>query len=518
MTATAPVAVEVAPEPVAPAALSARGIVKRFGSVLAVDHADLELRSGIHALLGENGAGKSTLVKILYGYHQPDEGEILVDGRPVEIDSPATARQLGVGLVFQQPTLIPALTVTENIALFLPHLPAVLRPGEVAATIGELAERYGISIDPSRRAGTLSLPELQRVQILRVLLAGARTLMFDEPTSTLPAQEIDSLFAVFRRLREDGYPIILITHKLAEAFELADTVTVMRRGAVVASRAIAAINEAELVELMFGAITAVADERIRPPAAVHGEPVLELRAVSSMGQGRPLFGLDLAVRAGEIVGIAGVAGNGQRELAETVVGLFRIKSGSRLLAGQEAKNWSVRQLREAGVAYVPENPLGQELIWSMTLNENIALGAARRFSRFGGFGIDWRAVEHERRDGLGSLGLDLPEAATRAGTLSGGNAQRFALARELARKPRLLVALYPTHGLDARTTATVQQLLLRASDEGCGVLLVSQDLDELLALSDRLLVLREGRIVGEFDPENSERRSIGRLMTGGDDG
>ncbi len=484
----------------APAApLAARNIVKRFGPILAIDHADFELRPGVHALLGENGAGKSTLVKILYGYEQADEGEIRLDGEPVEIRSPADARRLGIGLVFQQPTLIPALTVTENIALFLPELPAVLRYDEIARRIAGLAERYGIAVDSARRAGTLSLPEQQRVEILRVLLAGARILIFDEPTSTLPAQEIDALFAVFRRLRDDGYPIVLITHKLPEVFALADTVTVMRRGAVVADLDIADADENRLVELMFGGAPA---------------PLLEERAARAEARA-PLLELDdLSIAEGEIVGIAGIAGSGQRELAHSIVGLARPR-GRRLFGGADATKWSVRRIREAGVAFVPESALGQELIWNMSLAENIALGSARKFSRLGGLSVDWHAVRDEWAGAFAELELDLPEPATRAGTLSGGNAQRFAVARELARNPRLLVALYPTRGLDVVTTAKVQQLLLRARARGCGVLLVSQDLTELRSLSDRLLVMRDGRIVAEVDSAEADAYEIGRLMTGG---
>jgi general nucleoside transport system ATP-binding protein len=493
--------------------LEARGVGKRFGTLLAVDHADLALRPGVHALLGENGAGKSTLVKILYGYEQADSGEIWLDGRPVQVRSPADARRLGIGLVFQQFTLIPALTVTENVALFLPDLPRVIDQRKIGGRIREMSERYGLAVEPARRVGTLSLPEQQRVEILRVLLAGARVLIFDEPTSTLPAQEVDALFGVFRRLRDDGYPILFITHKLAEVFALADTVTVMRRGAVVDTVAIADVNEEQLVQMMFG----------ETPATVHrgevrtaGATVLSLAGATCVGEGRPLVDLDLSIAAGEIVGVAGVAGNGQRELADAIVGVSRVKRGQRLLLGADATRWSVRRIRDAGVAYIPERALAEELIWNMTLEENVALGSPRRYSRRGGLALDHRGLKTDFSGRLAALGLELPDASRRADTLSGGNTQRFAVARELARDPKLLVALYPTRGLDVPTAAAVQELLLKARERGCAVLLVSQDLAELTTLSDRLLVMRDARIVADLNPRTADAYEIGRLMTGGE--
>jgi len=510
--AAAPSAVDASAQPAAEPLLEARAIVKRFGPLVAVDHADLAIRPGVHALLGENGAGKSTLVKILYGYDRADSGEIWLDGRRVEVRSPADARRFGIGLVFQQFTLIPALTVAENVALFLPDLPRVLDQRKIADRIRETSVRYELVVDPARRVGTLSLPEQQRVEILRVLLAGARVLIFDEPTSTLPAQEVDALFDVFRRLRDDGYPILFITHKLAEVFALADTVTVMRRGVVIDTLAIADVDEEQLVQMMFG----------QTPATVHrGEPhpvgatVLALTGATCLGEGRPLVDLDLSISAGEIVGVAGIAGNGQRELADAIVGVSRVRRGHRLLLGDDATHWSVRRIRDAGVAYVPERALAEELIWNMTLEENVILGSPRRYSHVGGLTLDRRKLHKDFSGRLAALGLDLPDASHRAGTLSGGNAQRFAVARELARDPKLLVALYPTRGLDVPTAAAVQELLLHARGRGCGVLLVSQDLAELTTLSDRLLVMRDGRIVADLDPHTTDAYEIGGLMTGG---
>lgn len=511
--AAAPSAADASAQPAAEPLLEARAIVRRFGSLVAVDHADLALRPGVHALLGENGAGKSTLVKILYGYERADSGEIWLDGRQVEVRSPADARRYGIGLVFQQFTLIPALTVAENVALFLPDLPRVLDHQKIAGRIREMSERYGLTVDPTRRVGTLSLPEQQGVEILRVLLAGARVLIFDEPTSTLPAQEVDALFDIFRRLRDDGYPILFITHKLPEVFALADTVTVMRRGAVVDTVAIAEVNEEQLVQMMFGESPATVHRGEAHPA---GATVLALTGATCLGEGRPLVDLDLSIAAGEIVGVAGVAGNGQRELADAIVGVSRVKRGQRLLLGADATRWSVRRIRNAGVAYVPERALAEELIWNMTLEENVILGSPQRYSHLGGLRLNRREVKKDFCGRLAALGLELPDASHRAGTLSGGNAQRFAVARELAREPKLLVALYPTRGLDVPTAAAVQELLLDARGRGCGVLLVSQDLAELTTLSDRLLVMRDARIVADLDPRKTDAYEIGGLMTGGE--
>jgi general nucleoside transport system ATP-binding protein len=494
-----------------PAILEAQGIVKRFGQVLALDHASFAVPPGIHALLGENGAGKSTLVKCLYGYYQPDEGAILMGGRKVDIRSCADARKLGIGLVFQQFTLIPALTVAENIALFLPDLPAYLDHRFLERRIRDTSERYGLPVDPSVRVAMLSLPEQQRVEILRVLLAGARILIFDEPTSSLPVQETETLFGVFRRLRDEGFPVVVITHKLPEVFEVAQTVTVMRHGIVAGTYPIQSVDEHRLVELMFGQETPVVCRMEGRPGA--GTPVVALHSVTAIGQGRPLFDLNLEIHSGEIVGVAGVSGNGQSELADAICGMSRIPSGRRDLFGQNATGWSVRRIRDAGVGSISDSALGKGLIWSLSLEDNILL-RSRRFSRFGGMALDRKAAGDELENRFAALGLSLTEGKRRAGTLSGGNAQRFALARELAEDPKVIVALYPTRGLDVPTASQVQKLLLEARGRGAGILLVSQDLNELAVLSDRLVVMRDAHIVGELPPD-AGAYEIGRLMTGG---
>ena len=504
----------LASEPGTPA-MTARGLTKRFGSTLATDEVDLAIfPHEVHALLGENGAGKSTLVKMLYGYLRPDEGEILLGDRRVEFRSPADAKDAGLGMVFQQSTLIPAFTVAENIALYLPRLDPVIDLEAISRHISETSSRYGLKIDPERRAGHLSAGEQQRAEVVKLLVAGARILIFDEPTSLLAEHEIEALFEVFAQLREDGYPVLFITHKLHEVMTESDRITVMRKGRVVGSLETRSTSEPDLVELMFGDSPVASLGRRAEPGT--GEPLLELRgAATSFMEGVPLADIDLLVRPGEIVGIAGVAGNGQRELANIILGIQALRSGTKRLFDEDAASWTVARARDRGVGYIPENPMGTSLIAGMTLGENMALSDPGRFSVHGGFGVDWGEVHRALLDAFETLDVDPLPASLRAWELSGGNAQRFAIVRELSRKPKLLVAAYPTKGLDVPTVASVQRLLLAARDKGTGVLLISHDLNELRALSDRMLVMRSGRFVGELDPDTADLYEVGLLMTGG---
>jgi len=498
-------------------AVATRGVTKRYGDVLANDDVDFAAFPGeVHALLGENGAGKSTLVKILYGYIRADHGHILIQNRRRELKSPADARQLGIGMVFQQSTLIPAFTVAENIALVLPDLSPVIDLGDIAKRVTEVSSRYGLSVDPWRRAGHLSVGEQQRVEVVKLLLAGARVLIFDEPTSLLTAQEIDALFDVFGKLRADGFPVIFITHKLHEVMSCSDRITVMRRGRITGTVLSTDTTEQQLVELMFGERPARASSP-RPAQPGTGAPLLELNDVFTYPtDGIPLQEIRLVIRPGEIVGVAGVSGNGQRELGNAILGIQRLKSGSKTLFGQDASRWSVGRIRDAGVGYIPENPMGTALIAGMTVEENMALSEPQRFELHRGLSMNWGAVGAVLEDAFNQLDLDPLPGSTRVGMLSGGNAQRFAFVRELSRHPRLLVAAYPTKGLDVPTVAGVQRLLLGTIDAGTGILLVSHDLKELLALSDRLLVMRGGRIVAELDPDAADVYSLGLLMTGGE--
>jgi general nucleoside transport system ATP-binding protein len=496
--------------------LSLRRVIKRFPGVLANDRVNFDAFGGeVHALLGENGAGKSTLMKIAYGYYPMDEGEIWVAGKQVRIKSPADARRFGIGMVFQSFTLIPAFTVAENVSLYLPSLAAIPDTGAIEKDIQERASRFGLAIDPKAVVGTLAAGQQQKVEILKLLVAGARVLIFDEPTSVLPPHEIESLFEVFERLKAAGYAVVFITHKLHEVLECADRITVMRRGTVAGTIMGTEATEDRLLQMMFGA--SPAEESAARPAmtATDQPPVLRLEKVSSGGAGLPLKDLDLELMSGEIVGVAGVSGNGQRELGDVVLGLLPIVSGRKWVFGADATHWSVSKHREAGIAFVPENPIYMAVAPGMTLAENFAITSPRTYPRAGGVGVDWSRVRADMQAAYRALDLEAPDPNVRASTLSGGNLQRFSLARELGRKPRIVVALYPTRGLDARTAIHAQNLLVSARASGAGVLLMSQDLGELFSLSDRIVVMRSGRVVGGATPQQTTQLEIGRLMTGG---
>ena len=515
---------------VAPAALSLRGVTKRFPHVLANDHIDLDIYGGeVHAILGENGAGKSTLMKILYGYYQPDSGTISREGVPIRIHSPREGRQQGIGMVFQDFTLVPAFTVAENIALVVPDLPRILPIQALEDEIRALSERYNFRIDPRAPIYDLSIGEQQKVEIIKLLLARAEFLIFDEPTSVLAPHEVDELLEVFRKLRQDGFAVLFITHKLREVLAVVDRITVLRRGKVAATLPAAEATEAGLVALMLGSASGEAtvvsapspvpqDDLPSSPKAWDGSdpPVLVIRDADVPDPaGRVhLHGVSLSISPGEIVGVAAVAGNGQRELGELVLGLRHCHSGSVSLLGTWSRRWSPSRTVALGVACVPEDPLREGAVSTMTVLENMVLPMRKQFAGQGGLAVRWRVAHDYVVRALQNFGLRMPALEAAIGSLSGGNVQRVVFAREVARQPKLLLSYYPTRGMDVPSARAARELLRTLRTAGTAILLVSEDLDELFALSDRLVVMHRGRIVGTFRPEETNTHSIGFLMTG----
>jgi len=493
-----------------------RGITKEFPNVIANDHVDLDIfPSEIHALLGENGAGKSTLVKILFGFYHADAGMVEFNGKPINIQSPRQARAANIGMVFQDLNLIPALSVAENIALFLPDLGHVLDLKQIARRIDDVSKQYGLEVNPQALVSQLSIGEQQKVEILKLLLSNARLLILDEPTRVLAPQEVEALLSVLGNLRKNGYAILLITHKLKEVLLCADRITVLREGRVVGSFLRAGATEGKLVKLMFGQKLSGLKTGLKPRRKEGLKPVLELLNVDTRaeGAGTSLKRVNLTISPGQIVGVAGVSGNGQKELCDVVLGVERSVKGKKILNGNDLTNLSVQTIRREGTSFIPENPLMMASVPFMTVLENMALTRTERYARRGGFSMNWEAVKSDVVDAEKRLGFKLSLFSI-AKSLSGGNLQRMVILREMAHHPRLIIASYLTRGLDVRSAIAAREALVQAREEGAGVLFVSEDLDELFALCDRLLVLYGGRIVGEFFPSETDVYEVGRLMTG----
>jgi simple sugar transport system ATP-binding protein len=495
--------------------LEMRGIVKQFPGVLAADQIDFEVCSGeIHALLGENGAGKSTLMKMLYGLYRPDKGDIFINGQRVVIHSPQDAIKHGIGMIHQHFMLVPSLTVAENVAVGLPSTKGFrLDLDVVSARIRQLSEQYGLQVNPDTPIWQLAVGEQQRVEILRALYRGAALLILDEPTAVLTPQEADELFAILRQLARDGHALIFISHKLHEVLALCNRVTVLRDGRRVGTIPAEGATKTSLAEMMVG--RPVVLEYDFPTVQV-GKPMLEVRGVSVLSK-RGDIGLkkvSLQVRSGEIVGIAGVSGNGQHELAEVIAGLMPPIEGIILVDGQDVTGKSPMLLNEMGLSHIPEERMEEGVVRDFSVSENYILQDHGRkpYARwiFLLFGVIVEACKQAIR----AFEIKTPSHETLVKSLSGGNIQKLVLARELSRHPRVLIAAQPTRGVDIGATEYIHRRLLQERANGTAILLISEDLDEIRVLSDRVLVMYEGQIVGEVTREQFDVSRVGLMMAG----
>jgi simple sugar transport system ATP-binding protein len=496
-------------------ALEMRGITKRYPGVLANDHIDLDLRHGeIHALLGENGAGKSTLMNVLYGLAVPDSGEILLDGEPVTIDGPSAAIAHGISMVHQHFMLVPVLTVAENILLGEELMANAIFLDRKAAhdRIVELGKRF--DIDPDALVGSLSVGWQQRVEILKALYRESRILVLDEPTAVLTPQETEEIFAVLRRLASEGHTIVFISHKLYEVLEIADRITVIRRGRVVGQRLPKDTTEDELAELMVGRDVLLSVDRGESHPGEVSLRVEGLR-VNDDRHHEVVRGVDLQVRAGEILGIAGVAGNGQDELVEALTGLRKPTAGRVTLAGRDVTGASARDLNEAHLGFVPGDRQRYGLVMSFSVEDNLVLTNYYRSPFARGLVRDDDAISKAAREAIAQFDIRTSSEHAVVSTLSGGNQQKVIVAREFSGEPTLLILDQPTRGLDVGSIEFIHRQAIANRDHGVAILLVSAELDEILELSDRIAVMYRGELVAERDARTAEKEEIGLLMATG---
>jgi ABC-type uncharacterized transport system ATPase subunit len=492
-----------------------RGIVKRFPGVLANDHADLALERGeVHSLLGENGAGKTTLMSVLAGIYRPDEGRIFIDGDEVVFRSPRQAIDAGIGMVHQRFRLVQPFTVAENVLLGTPGR-FVLSPDEVEGRVAQLSEAYGMRVKPSARIWQLSVGEQQRVEILKALFREARVLILDEPTAVLTPQESETLFATLRKMASEGRALVFISHKLDEVMAVSDRISVLRGGRRVTTVGGGETTKQELARAMVGRDVVLQVER-EAASARRGGVALEVTDLCADDDlGLPaLRGVSLVLRQGEILGIAGVAGNGQRELTETIAGTRPTTKGSVEMGGKDVTRSSVAARIASGLAYVPEDRLGTALVGTMDCTSNVILKRvdAGDFKR--GPLLDIATAERVARELVDDFDVQSSSLRAPVSLMSGGNIQKLLLARELSSDPRVLIASQPTAGLDVGATEAIHRILLEQRARGVGVLLVSEDLDELLSIADRIAVLYEGRVMGVVDARAVDREGIGMMMAG----
>ncbi|NOX31196.1 MAG: ABC transporter ATP-binding protein [Actinobacteria bacterium] len=492
-----------------------RGITKRYPGVVANEDVTFDVEYGeVHTLLGENGAGKSTLMKILFGLTPADEGEVLLRGEPISISSPADAIDARIGMVHQHFMLVQPLTVAENVAL---GLRSGRRPftdlDVVSKRIHELSEAHGLAVDPSTEVWRLSVGERQRVEILKALYRDAELLVLDEPTAVLTPQEVDDLFVILRHMVDDGRGLIFISHKLHEVMSLSDRITVLRNGRVVGSTTPAESTRESLAEMMVGREVLLTP---RKPVLAAGRPRLSIRDLSITGDRGAVSvdNLSVEVHAGEILGVAGVSGNGQRELAEAIAGLRPVDAGTIQIDGTDITRATTASRREAGLAYVPEERMRDGAIGEFTVSENLVLvnHGSSEFAKRGLF--SHAAIRKHSEDKVNEYGVKTPTVDTPTSSLSGGNIQKVIMARELGVKPGILLACQPTRGVDIGSAEYIHRRLIEQRSEGAGTLLISEDLDEVLGLADRIAVMFEGRIVAIVDAADAKREAIGLMMAG----
>jgi general nucleoside transport system ATP-binding protein len=489
-------------------------IVKRFPGVLANNRVCFDVHTGeVHALLGENGAGKSTLMRQLYGLYQPDEGEIVVDGKPCAFHSPADAIRVGIGMIHQHFMLVPTLTVAQNVALGLKSgREPLLDLKKVTERIQLLCNDYGLKVEPEAYVWQLSVGEQQRVEIIKALYRGASLIILDEPTAVLTPQEVNDLFTTLKKIVKEGHSLVFISHKLHEVLDISDRITVLRDGNVIGTCRTADVTRAELVKMMVGRELKEIEPRPQSP----GEAILVTEGLYAMGDRRTeaLRGVNLEVHAGEIVGLAGVSGNGQRELAECMAGLRKPTAGSIKLGQVDITLASLKTRVESGLAYIPEERMRDGVIRDFSVEENLFLQdhASPKYSH--GIFLDFPRMATHAVDLVNEFSVKTPRLDTPIKNLSGGNIQKLIMARELSRHPRALIAAQPTRGVDIGATEYIHQRLLQQRDSGTAILLISEDLDEIRTLSDRIAVIYEGRIIGIVERNQATVEQIGLMMAG----
>ncbi len=495
--------------------LKLENVSKRFGTVVANADVDFTLQKGeTHVLIGENGAGKTTLMNVLYGLYQPDEGQILMDGKVVSITSPADAIDLGIGMVHQHFMLVENMTVAENVVLGSePKKGKTLDRKKARAQVAELCKRFQFDVDPDQTISSLSVSKQQKVEILKILYRGADILILDEPTAVLTPSEIDELGQIIRSMNKDGKSVILITHKLREIMSMSDSLTVLRHGRVTGNLPTKEATIDGLVAMMVGKSVAL---DLDIPDQALGETILEVKGLTvqdSRGH-NAVDGLDLQVRSGEIVGIAGVDGNGQSEFLEALMGLEKIKSGTITMEGKDITGRSTRTILDAGISTVAEDRHKRGVVLPMPLFENTLLGNFHKPAFGKGIWVDFDATKRATRHMIADFDVRTPSCETQMMWLSGGNQQKYVMAREISRPHQLLVVAQPTRGVDIGAKRFIHDQLIAERQRGKGVLLVSTELDEILSLSDRVLVMYKGKVVGEVARGEGDERSLGNMMIG----